>query len=51
MEEETMKELLEALKKALTIISVAGNDHDFVFELRDLIRKTDSELKKDKPNG
>jgi len=49
MEEETMKELIEALKKAMTIISVAGNDHDFVFELRDLIRKT--ELKKDKSNG
>jgi hypothetical protein len=51
MEEETLKKLIEASKKALTIISVAGKDNEFVFELRDLIRKADSELKKDQPNG
>lgn len=47
MEEETQKKLLEASKKALTIISVSGKDQEFVFELRDLIRKAESELKKD----
>ena len=47
MEEETLKKLLEASKKALTIISVSGKDQEFVFELRDLIRKAESELKKD----
>ena len=51
MEEETLKKLLEASKKALTIISVAGKDQEFVFELRDLIRKAESEFKKDSPNG
>lgn len=51
MEEETQKKLLEAAKKAMTIISVAGKDHEFVFEFRDLIRKAESELKKDRPNG
>jgi hypothetical protein len=51
MEEETQKKLLEAAKKAMAIISVAGKDHEFVFEFRDLIRKADSELKKEHPNG
>jgi hypothetical protein len=51
MEEETQKRLIEAAKKAMTIISVAGKDHEFVFEFRDLIRKAESELKKDRPNG
>lgn len=51
MEEETQKKLIQASKKALTIISVAGKDQEFVFELRDLIRKAESELKKDIPNG
>jgi hypothetical protein len=51
MEEETLKKFIEASKKALTIISVAGKDHEFVFEFRDLIRKAESELKKDQPNG
>jgi hypothetical protein len=45
MTEETLKKLLETSKKALKIISVAGKDHEFVFELRDLIRKAESELK------
>jgi hypothetical protein len=37
--EETQKELIAAAKKALAIISVEGKNQDFVFELRDLIRK------------
>jgi len=40
---ETQKELLAAAKKALTIIAVAGKDEDFVFELRDIIRKVENE--------
>jgi hypothetical protein len=51
MTEETLKKLLELSKKAMTIISIAGQNHDLVFELRDLIRKAESELKKDQPNG
>lgn len=43
MTEQTQKELIAAAKKALTIISVAGKDPDFVFELRDLIRKCEAE--------
>lgn len=39
MTEELQKELLEAAKKALTIISVEGKNIDFVFYLRDLIKK------------
>lgn len=39
MTEEDQKKLLVAAKKALKIISVARLDIDFVFELRDLIRK------------
>jgi len=39
MAEEDIKELLEAAKKALKIISVEGKNIDFVFYLRDLIRK------------
>lgn len=45
MKEETQKELIAAAKKALTIISMAGKDTDFVFEFRDLIRKAESEIK------
>ena len=47
MTEQTQKELLTAAKKALTIISVARKrkERDFVFELRDLIRKAESENK------
>ena len=39
MTEELQKDLLEAAKKALTIISIDGKNTDFVFYLRDLIRK------------
>ncbi len=40
---EAQDELLAAAKKALTIIAVAGKETDFVFELRDIIRKVENE--------
>jgi len=40
---EGQKELLAAAKKALAIIAVAGKETDFVFELRDIIRKVENE--------
>lgn len=43
MTEETQKQLILAAKEALKIISVAGKNSDFVFELRDIIRKAESE--------
>lgn len=45
MTEQTQKELLELSKKALQIISMLGNKNntDFVFSLRDTIRKAESE--------
>jgi hypothetical protein len=45
MTEQTQKELIAAAKKALSIISIAGGNTDFVFEFRDLIRKAESEDK------
>jgi hypothetical protein len=45
MTEETQKELIALAKKALSIISMAGKDTDFVFDFRDLIRKAESEMK------
>lgn len=47
MKKETEKDLIEAAKKAMKIISVAGKNEDFVFELRDLIRKAESESNED----
>lgn len=44
---EAQTELLAAAKKALTIISVAGKETDFVFELRDIIRKVENEHRTD----
>jgi hypothetical protein len=43
MTEETQKELLALSKRALTLISVSGVEPDFVFVLRDIIRKAESE--------
>ena len=40
---EGQQELLAAAKKALAIIAVAGKETDFVFELRDIIRKVENE--------
>ena len=40
---DSQDELLEASKKALKIISVAGLDTDFVFHLRNIIRKIEAE--------
>lgn len=42
MTQETQNQLIEAAKKALKIISVAGKESDFVFELRDIIRKAEN---------
>jgi hypothetical protein len=39
----SQEELLAASKKALKLISVAGLDKDFVFHLRDIIRKIEAE--------
>lgn len=47
MTKETQKELLAAAKKAMAMISIARLDVNFVFELRDLIRKCESEDKND----
>jgi hypothetical protein len=46
MNEETQNQLIIAAKKALKIISVAGSDSEFVFELRDIIRKAEAEQNK-----
>lgn len=40
---DSQEELLEASKKALKIIAVAGLNKDFVFHLRDIIRKIEAE--------
>jgi len=51
MKSETQKELLEVSKKALMIISVDGRHSDFVFKLRDLIRKCESEDKDERESN
>jgi len=43
MSEENLKELLVLAKKAMTIISVEGRNKEFVYDLRDLIRKIEAE--------
>jgi hypothetical protein len=48
MNEETQKELLRLSKRALTLVSSRSLDSDLVFELRDIIRKAESEMKGDK---
>lgn len=40
---ELQEQLLDAAKKAMKIIAVAGIDRDFVFHIRDIIRKIESE--------
>lgn len=40
---DSQEQLLDAAKKAMKIISVAGLDTNFVFHLRDLIRKIEAE--------
>lgn len=40
---DSQEELLQAAKKALAMISIARLDMDFVFYLRDLIRKIEAE--------
>jgi hypothetical protein len=48
MEEETQKELLRLSKQALALVSSRSLDGDLVFDLRDIIRKAESEMKGDK---
>lgn len=43
MDKETQEELLQAAKRALKYISIARLDRDFVFYLRDLIRKIEAD--------
>lgn len=45
MTEETVTELLRLSKKAMVFLSVNCKDRDFVFQMRDIIRKADSEMK------
>lgn len=45
MNEETLKELIDLSKKAMKIVSMAGKNRDLVFDLRDVIRKAESEIK------
>lgn len=40
---ELQEQLLDAAKKAMKIIAVAGLDNDFVFHIRDIIRKVEKE--------
>jgi hypothetical protein len=47
MEKETGRKLLELSKKALVLISIREGGTDLVFELRDVIRKAESEEKQD----
>lgn len=47
MEKETANRLLELSKKALTLVSIREGGTDLVFELRDVIRKAESEEKQD----
>jgi methylmalonyl-CoA mutase cobalamin-binding subunit len=41
MDETTQKELLEAAKKALAVVSITGKHEELVYELRDIIRKAE----------
>lgn len=45
MNEQTQMDLLAVAKKAMTIISVKRIDPDFVFEIRDVIRRAEQEVK------
>lgn len=43
MNEETQRLMLEYAKKALAMLSMQHGGTDFIFEMRDLIRKAESE--------
>lgn len=47
MEKETGRKLLELSKKVLAQVSIQEGGTDLVFELRDVIRKAESEERKD----
>lgn len=44
MTEQTQSELLAVAKEAMKLISVHGIDSDFVFKIRDIIRKVEQEV-------
>lgn len=44
MSYETQMELLRVSKKALVLLSINSKDRDFVFEIRDVIRKAEREI-------
>lgn len=48
MTEETQKELLRIVKRAMAFVSADCKDRDLVFELRDVIRKAETEIKGDR---
>ena len=47
MKADTEKRLLELAKKALTMVSIRDGGTNFVFELRDLIRQAEKEVKEE----
>lgn len=51
MKEQTQLDLLAVAKRAMTIISVNGIDPDFVFEIRDIIRQAEQEVKDGRSAG
>lgn len=48
MDEDTKKNLLRLSKRALALVSFNRLDVDLVFELRDVIRKAEEEMKGEK---
>ena len=47
MKDDTQKDLLRLAKRAMVLVSSNLNEPDLVFELRDIIRKAESEMKGD----
>lgn len=45
MTEETQKKMIELSKKALVLLSVREGGTELVFQLRDIIRKAEEEMK------
>lgn len=48
MNEETQRDLIRLAKRALAMVSSKMLDADLVFELRDIIRKAEAEMKEGK---
>ena len=47
MEEDTQKELLALLKRALVVISAGRRDEELLYEIRDTVRKVEDEVGED----